>query len=85
MEENKSPMELAMEYITAHPELTDVLDDNAFQTFFEHPERCIAKYEAVLEVMRVRFQFTDEMIAEHCKDYLADSCEHVANLIAKES
>lgn len=82
--DDKSPMELAMEYIAANPSLTDVLDDASFQTFFEHPEACIKQHEKVLNMLRTRFQFTDELITEHCKDYLADACKYVSDLIAKE-
>ena len=82
---NQSPLELAMTYIADNPSLTDILDDAAFATFFQYPEECINKHKAVINYMKVSFGFTDEMLEEHCKDFLYDSCQHVSNLKAKQS
>ena len=80
----QSPLELAMEYIANNPSLTDILDDAAFATFFQYPEECINKHKAVINYMKVSFGFTDEMLEEHCKDFLSDACQHVSNLKAKQ-
>ena len=80
-----SPMEIAMQYIAENPSLTDVLHDEAFATFFQYPEECINKHKAVLYYMATSFGFTPEMIEEHCKEFLADSCKHVSDLKAKEA
>lgn len=80
----KAPLELAMEYIADNPNLTDILDDEAFATFFQYPEECINKHKAVINYMKVSFGFTDEMLEEHCKEFLADSCKHVSNLKSKQ-
>lgn len=82
---NQSPLELAMSYIADNPSLTDILDDAAFSTFFQYPEECINKHKAVINYMRVSFGFTDEMLEEHCKEFLVDSCQHVSDLKAKQS
>lgn len=79
----QSPLEIAMEYIANNPSLTDILDDAAFSTFFQYPEECINKHKAVINYMKVSFGFTDEMLEEHCKEFLADSCKHVSDLKAK--
>lgn len=81
----KAPLELAMEYIAENPSLTDVLNDEAFATFFQYPEECINKHKAVLNYMATSFGFTPEMIEEHCKDFLFDACQHVSDLKAKEA
>ena len=81
----QSPLELAMEYIANNPSLTDILDDAAFATFFQYPEECINKHKAVLNYMATSFGFTPEMIEEHCKEFLVDSCKHVSDLKAKEA
>ncbi|WAW11668.1 hypothetical protein nACB1_090 [Acinetobacter phage nACB1] len=81
----KAPMELAMEYIAANPSLTEVLDDAAFQAFWEYPEECIEQHQKVINMMKVRFQFTDEMVEEHCKEFLCDACKFISDLKAKEA
>lgn len=84
-EVTQSPLELAMEYIANNPSLTDILNDAAFSTFFQYPEECINKHKAVINYMKVSFGFTDEMVEEHCKEFLADSCQHVSDLKSKEA
>ena len=32
----------------------------------------------------LKISFTPEMIEEHCKEFLADSCKHVSDLKAKQ-
>jgi len=83
--DEKSPLEIAMEYIAENPALTDVLDDEAFAAFFQYPEECINKHKAVIYYMKTSFGFTDEMIEEHCKEFLSDSCKYVSDLKAKEA
>ena len=82
-EVTQSPLELAMEYIANNPSLTDILNDAAFSTFFQYPDECINKRKAVINYMKVSFGFTDEMVEEHCKEFLADSCQHVSDLKAR--
>lgn len=83
--QDKSEMEIALEYIEAHPELVDRVEGDAFTAFFTWPEDVIRQYEATIKYLQISFQFTDEMIKESCMDYLAGACTFVANLKAKEA
>ena len=83
--ENKSPMELAMEYIADHEELVNRISEQEFGTFFQYPEECIKLYEKTIEMMQTSFQFTDDMVAEYCLDYLGDACRHIQDLKDKEA
>lgn len=77
--ETHSKMEIAMTYIAEHEGLNDLPSD-AFQAFWENPLEVIKLHKKMLEMMRVRFQFTDEMIETYCKDYLLDACNEYVNL-----
>lgn len=77
MDESKSNSEIAMEFIANHPELTERLTEEMFPTFWEHPELVIKCYDKTIYQMKTSFGFTDEMVKEHCLNYLADSCDTV--------
>lgn len=85
METSKSPTEIALEYMDKFPESVERIQGDAFSTFWQYPEEVIKSYEATTNMLKVACQFTDEMIALYCVDYLADACEEIANLKAKEA
>lgn len=74
MEEVKSNMEIALEFIADHPEMSERLKDEEFQIFWERPEEVLQQYQATVDYLKESFQFTDEMINENCLDYLGDAC-----------
>ena len=81
----KSDMEIALEYIDEHPELIDKVQGDAFAVFWQYPAEVIQWYKATTAMLRVSCQFTDEMIALYCEEYLNDACDYVQNLKAKEA
>lgn len=81
-EDIKSPMEIAMEFIAANPSLTGILGDDAFQALFQYPEEIIKHHQSVIDNLVMCHGFTQEMIDEYCKDYLAESCQYVSDLKA---
>lgn len=85
MENQKSELELALEYIADHPELVDRVSPDEFGTFYQYPEEVIKLYEKTIYMMKTSFQFTDEMVAEYCLDYLGDACRHIQYLKDKEA
>lgn len=82
---NKSNMEIALEYIDDHPELIDKVHGDSFAVFWQYPNEVIKMYKATTDMLRVSCQFTDEMIALYCEEYLCDACDHIQNLKAKEA
>lgn len=80
--ENKTPQGIALEFIAEHPELIEHVEGDAFQTFWEYPMECIQMYEQTIQFMKTSFRIPDDVIKNNCQEYLAEACEHVANLKA---
>ena len=72
--EEKSELEVALEYIADYPEITETLNDEEFATFFAHPSDVIAEYKRNIEFLKTSFGFTEEMIQENCVAFLNDAC-----------
>ena len=85
MVEIKSELEVALEYISIYPNITENLSDDEFSTFFAHPSAVIEEYEKNITFLKTSFGFTEEMIQENCVAFLNDACSVVQNLKAKES
>ena len=83
--EEKSELEVALEYIADYPEITETLNDEEFATFFAHPSDVIAEYKRNIEFLKTSFGFTEQMIQENCVAFLNDACAVVQDLYSKEA
>lgn len=82
MDNEKSNLEIAMEFVGQHPDLVEHVNGEMFQLFWEHPVECIKQYNSTIEFMKTSFRIPDDVIESQCKDYLLEACKEVSNLMA---
>lgn len=81
----QSNLELVTQFINDNPVLVGRVSDTEFGTLFNYPEEVINQHKKTINFLKTSFKFTDEMVQEHCMDYLRDACRHVQNLKDKEA
>lgn len=81
----QSNIELVTEFINDNPVLVGRVSDTEFGTLFNCPEEVINQYKKSINFLKTSFKFTDEMVQEHCMNYLRDACRHVQDLKDKEA
>ena len=81
----ESDLTLVTQFINDNPTLVGRVSDAEFGTLFRYPEEVINQYKKSINFLKTSFKFTDEMVQEHCMDYLRDACRHVQDLKDKEA
>ena len=78
--EEKSNMEIALEFIDANPELMDKCHGDAFGAFWNHPTAVIKLYESILDMLKNASQIPQELVDTMKPDLLVAACNEYVNL-----
>ena len=82
MDNVKSELDIALEFISQYPDAADALNPDEFAVFFEKPTEVLKEYQRNIAFLKTSFGFTDEMVQENCVGFLNEACTHVSNLKA---
>lgn len=82
--EDKSPMEIALEFIEANPALIDKVEGDAFQAFWDHPKDVIALYKMHVDILSFHHCIQPDILETMYPDLLKDACNEYVNLNAIE-
>lgn len=85
MEETKSNMEIAMEFIEAHPSLAEAIQGDGFQVFWEHPTKVIELFNMSLNILNNARQIPQEIVDSMKPDLMNDACISYLDLIPNEA
>ena len=83
--DNKSNMEIALEFIDEHPSLTNELKEDNFAIFWEKPKEVIALFNMTLYTLSNMHQLPQSTVDDMKPDLMNDACHSYLNLNTDEA